>query len=54
MLLDSLGVPHKPQKQLHGPLLKIIGFDVNANALTITLSHEKKQHLLDELNCFII
>jgi hypothetical protein len=30
-LLDNLGVPHKPQKQLHGPILEIIGLLVDAN-----------------------
>jgi hypothetical protein len=53
-LLNDLGVPHKPRKQLHGPVLEIIGLQVDANDLTITLSPEKKQDLLNELDRFII
>jgi hypothetical protein len=39
-LLDDLGIPH----------LKIIGLLVDANNLTITLTPEKKQALLEELD----
>jgi hypothetical protein len=53
-LLDDLGVPHKPQKQIHGPVLKIISLLVDTNNLTITLAPEKKWALLEELDRFII
>jgi hypothetical protein len=50
MLLDDLCVPHKPRKQIHRPVLEIIGLLIDANNLTITLTPEKKRALLKELD----
>jgi hypothetical protein len=41
-LWDELGIPHKEKKQLWGKILTIIGIDVDANNLTLSLSSEKK------------
>jgi hypothetical protein len=51
---DVLGVPHRKEKQLFGEKLTIIGFEVDAEKLTISLKPEKQQQLLDELDRFII
>ncbi|KAH9855755.1 hypothetical protein C2E23DRAFT_723023 [Lenzites betulinus] len=45
-LWDELGVPHEPQKQLHGLTLPIIGFQVDPNAMTVTLPPEGRTRLL--------
>ena len=34
-LWDELGIPHKRHKQIHGPILPIIGITVNAKELTL-------------------
>lgn len=53
-LWDELGIPHKREKQIWGTRLTIIGFEVDAINLTITLPKKKKMELLEELNRFII
>jgi hypothetical protein len=49
LLWDELGIPHKEKKQVHGLPLTIIGIDVNANLMTLSLSQEARDHLLTEL-----
>ena len=49
MLWDELGIPHKPHKQLSGNPLTIIGIEVDANKMTLTLPQEAKERLIDEL-----
>lgn len=51
-LLDELGIPHKPEKQLYGHKLTIIGFEVDANAMTITLASDKKKELVERIRKF--
>jgi hypothetical protein len=41
-LWDELGIPHDESKQLHGPSLPIIGYEVDANKMTVGLPAEKK------------
>ena len=36
-LFNTLGVPHEERKQVSGSPLQIIGFDVDPNAMTITM-----------------
>ena len=48
-LWDELGIPHDEEKQLSGPSLRILGYDVDANAMTVNLPDDKKTkvvHLL--------
>lgn len=52
-LWDELRIPHKKKKQLSGSTLTIIGIEVDANALTLTLPSSRKQELLNELDRFI-
>ena len=48
-LWDRLGIPHKQKKQVFGKKLTIIGFNVDANELTITLPTESKVDLVAQL-----
>ncbi|CAA7269722.1 unnamed protein product [Cyclocybe aegerita] len=45
-LLDILNIPHDKPKQQWGPTLTIIGFEVNANTMTITMPEASKFDLL--------
>ena len=49
LLWDELGIPHKERKQVHGSPLTIIGIDVDANLMTLSLPHEARERLLTEL-----
>jgi len=46
-LWDELSIPHKPKKQIFGPVIPIIGINVNPNAMTLTLSAERQCDLCD-------
>lgn len=46
---DLLGIPHDEEKQLSGPSLPILGFDVDANAMTVDIPDEKKAKLIQLL-----
>ncbi len=41
-LWDELGIPHEEEKQLSGPRLPILGYEVDANAMTVKVPDEKK------------
>ena len=51
-LWDELGVPHEEKKQVSGERLEILGFLVDANAMTITLPREKLDGLLSTIRDF--
>jgi hypothetical protein len=51
-LWDRLGIPHKERKQLFGNQLTIIGIDVDANNLTLTMPEENKKDLIQHLSEF--
>ena len=51
-LLDKLGIPHEPHKQVFGSKLTIIGIEVNANSLTLTLPKQGLDNLLHKLHSF--
>ena len=51
-LWDRLGIPHKEKKQVFGSNLTIIGIDVDANNLTLTLPSDNKLELVVLLNDF--
>jgi len=53
-LWDELSIPHKPKKQVFGAVIPIIGIDVDPNAMTLTLSREKRDDLCDALYCWAI
>ena len=39
-IFDNLGVPHEERKQISSSSIQIIGFNVNPNTMTITMSCE--------------
>lgn len=53
-LQDQLQISHKPKKQIHREYLTIIGIEVDANELTLTLPEDKHNQLLDKMDLFII
>ena len=51
-LWDRLGIPHKEKKQLFGSKLTIIGIEVDADELTLTLPDENRSELIAQLYDF--
>ena len=39
-LWDELNIPHTEKKQIYGPRVPFVGFDVNPNAMTISINDE--------------
>lgn len=52
-LWDYLGIPHKQKKQIFGSPLTIIGFDVDPNAMSITMPLNAKNLLITELESWV-
>ena len=48
-LWDELGILHKPTKQVSGCPLTIIGIDVDANKMTLSLPDSAKEQITAEL-----
>lgn len=48
-LWDELGIPHDEEKQLSGPSLRILGYDVDANKMTVKVPDEKKDKVVQLL-----
>jgi hypothetical protein len=48
-LWDELGIPHDKEKQLNGPSLPILGYEVDANAMTVKVPDEKKARVIQSL-----
>jgi hypothetical protein len=53
-LLDLLRIPHSKEKQLWGSTLVIIGYDVDPNAMTVTMPTESKQQLVQHVRDFLL
>ncbi len=53
-LLDHIRVPHEDKKQLHGESLEIIGLVVNVCDMTISMSNEAKQNLIEVICDFTL
>jgi hypothetical protein len=51
-LWDELGIPHKPEKQLSGSKLTIIGFEVDPNAMTVTIPAKSRSELVEAIRAF--
>jgi hypothetical protein len=52
-LWDELHIPHKKKKQVWGPILTIIGFQLDINNMSITLPSEAKDRLISAIQDFI-
>ena len=48
-LWDELGIPHEEDKQLSGPCLPILGYEVDANKMTVNVPDEKKKKVVQLL-----
>ena len=53
-LWDELGIPHKKDKQEFGTVLRIIGFEVDPNAMTVTMDYNSRKELLTLIRDFAI
>jgi len=53
MLWDDIGLPHERQKQIYGPVIKIIGFWVNPRDMTIMMPPSMKSHLISAVKMFV-
>ncbi len=49
LLWDELGIPHEQRKQIHGPLIPIIGFDVDVEGMKVTMPEKAKSELVDAI-----
>ena len=41
LLWDELNIPHEEKKQIYGPIVAFVGFEVDPNAMTIFISDER-------------
>jgi len=53
-LWDKLSIPHKLKKQIFGPIIPVIGINIDPNAMTLTLSAECQCDLCDTLYAWAI
>ncbi|PPQ97480.1 hypothetical protein CVT26_002828, partial [Gymnopilus dilepis] len=53
-LLDLLNIPHDNEKQLWGNQLTIIGFDIDPNAMTVTMPVATRTDLISTIRDFAI
>jgi len=51
-LWDELSIPHKRKKQIFGSIIPVIGIDVDPNAMTLSLSAEKRSDICDALHAW--
>ena len=48
-LWDEIGLPHDEEKQPSGPSLQILGYNVDANKMTVQVPDEKKEKVVQLL-----
>ena len=48
-LWDKIGLPHVEWKQIYTPTITFIHFKINPNAMTVSISCEWKQTLIDQV-----
>ncbi|KAI5823363.1 hypothetical protein K523DRAFT_286898 [Schizophyllum commune Tattone D] len=53
-LWDELGIPHEKPKQLWGSKLEIIGFEVDPNAMSVTMGVTARDDLIAALRAFAV
>ena len=54
LLWDELGIPHDKDKQEFISILCIIGFNVDPNAMTVTMDAESQKELIDLIYTFAV
>jgi len=50
-LWDQIGLPHEDKKQISGPVIPCIGFDVDPNGMTVTMIPVKRESLIEAWSC---
>ena len=53
-LWDELGIPHNKAKQEFGPVLRIIGLEVDPNTMTVTMDVDARSELIQLIDTFAI
>jgi hypothetical protein len=53
LLWDEINLPHDEEKQVSGPIITCIGFDIDPNAMTVVMSPDRRQALVDTCVQFI-
>jgi hypothetical protein len=51
-LWDQIGLPHEDRKQIYGPVVPFIGFDVDPNRMSISINNERRQALIQQITEF--
>ena len=51
-LWDKIGLPHEAPKQISGSIVPVIGFDVDPNAMTVSMNPTKKDELIAACETF--
>lgn len=49
LLWHKLNIPHAKKKQVYGPIVPYVGFDVDPNAMTISLSNKHRAELIEKV-----
>ena len=52
LLWHELNVPHANKKQVYGPIVPYVGFDVDPSAMTISLSGDCQAELITRVHNF--
>ena len=52
LLWDELNIPHIKKKKIFGPIIPYVGFDVNPNTMTISLSDNRWSELIAKVHNF--
>ena len=52
-LWDEIGLPHENSKQISGPVIPCIGFEVDPNLMTVTMIPGKWESLLEACQLFV-
>ena len=53
-LWDELGIPHDKEKQEFGTVLRIIGFEVDPNAMTVSMDLNARGELIEQIRIFAV
>jgi hypothetical protein len=51
-LWDELGIPHEERKQISGPVIPCLGFDVDPNKMTVFMSIDKRASIIEACSRF--
>src|SRR5258705_52247 len=52
-LWDEIGLPHEDAKQISGPVIPCIGFNMDPNHMMVTMILEKRESLIEACKIFV-